>query len=121
MEVKIALSLDEVWALVRLIPLGQINTVVVESDVVMAAAPPHWTLSDWGRGITRRSIDWSEAMLYEMFQVASMRAVKIITRRGNYLIDRVNRYIFVNDSAPYVTPQHLMDMGMVAGRYEWVF
>jgi hypothetical protein len=121
MEVKIPLSLDEVWALVRLVPVGQINTVVVESDIALAAAPTHWMLTDWGRGIMRRSIDWTEAMLHEMFHVESMRAVKIITRRGNYLFDRADRYIFVNDTEPYVTPQHLVEMGIIAGRYEWVF
>ncbi len=121
MEVKIPLSLDEVWALMRLVPMGHINTVVVETDVVLATAPSHWTLTDWGRGIMRRSIDWTEAMLSEIFQMDSMRTVKIVTRRGVYLVDRVNRYIFVNDTEPYVTPQHLVEMGIVAGRYEWVF
>lgn len=121
MEVKVPLSLDEVWALVRLIPVGQINTVVVETDDVMAAAPAHWVLTDWRRGFMRRCIDWSEAMLYEAFQIGAMRLMKIITRRGIYTVDRVNRYIFVNDSEPYVTPKHLVDMGIVAGRYEWVF
>lgn len=123
MEVKIALSLDEVWALIRLVPVGQINTVVVECDDVIApaAVPPNWKLSDWGRGCTRRSIDWTEAMLYEIFQVESLRIVKLVTRRGVYMVDRAHRYVFVNDSDPYVTPQHLVEMGIVAGRYEWVF
>lgn len=121
MEVKIPLSLDEVWSLIRLIPLGQINTIVVETDVKSAVAPADWRLLDWGGGFTRRSIDWTEEMLHEAFQIESMRIVKLITRRGVYLIDRANRYIFVNDSEPYVTPQHLVDLGIVTGRYEWVF
>lgn len=121
MEVKIALSLDEVWALIRLVPVGQINTVIVECDGVLRAAPTHWTLTDWGRGCVRRSIDWTEAMLYEIFQLESLRIVKIITRRGAYTVDRAHRYVFVNDSDPYVTPQHLVEMGIAAGRYEWVF
>ena len=121
MEVKIPLSLDEVWVLVRLIPIGQINTVVVETEDIIITPPPHWKISDWSRGITRRSIDWSEEMLSEMFQAGSIRAVKVVTRRGVYLLDRINRYIFVNDVEPCVTPQHLIEMGIVAGRYEWVF
>lgn len=121
MEVKIPMSLDEVWALVRRVPLGQINTIIVDTDNVISVAPPHWTLTDWRCGIIRRSIDWSEAMLYEIFQMESIRTIKVVTRRGVYIFDRVNRYIFVNDSEPYVMPQHLMEMGIVAGRYEWVF
>jgi hypothetical protein len=121
MEVKLPLSLDEVWALVRLIPVGQINTVVVENEEIVATALPNWQLLDWGRGFSRRSIDWTEDMLYETFRLGSMRLIKIITRRGVYMIDRGNRYIFVNDKEPYITPQHLMEMGITAGRYEWVF
>jgi hypothetical protein len=122
MEVKIPLSLDEVWALIRLIPVGKINTVVVETDETLVGTPPgEWRLLDWGRGFTRRSIDWTEEMLHEAFRLGTMRLIKIITRRGVYMLDRVNRYIFINDTAPYITPQHLMEMGIVAGRYEWVF
>lgn len=120
MEVKIPLSLDEVWSLISLIPVGKINTVVVETDCV-TTAPLNWTLSDWGRGIIRRSIDWTEAMLYEAFQIESMHKIKVVTQRGVYIIDRVKRYIFINDSEPFVTPQHLVELGIFAGRYEWVF
>lgn len=121
MEVKISLSLDEVWSLIRLIPVGQINTIIVETEEKSAAPPAEWKLLDWGLGFTRRSIDWNEAMLHESFQVGTVRLIKIVTRRGVYMFDRVNRYIFVNDVEPYVTPQHLIEMGIVAGRYEWVF
>lgn len=121
MEVKVPLSLDEVWALARMIPVGQINTVVIESGDKSVPPPAEWRLLDWGGGFTRRSIDWTEAMLYEAFQVGTIRIMKVITRRGVYMVDRVNRYIFVNDTEPYITPQHLIEMGIVAGRYEWVF
>lgn len=121
MEVKIALSLDEVWAMVHLIPIGQINTVIVETENTLTSPPPDWRLLDWGRGISRRSIDWNEHMLHEAFRLGTMTGIKIVTRRGVYLVDRVNRYVFVNDKEPYITPHHIMEMGIVAGRYEWVF
>jgi hypothetical protein len=121
MEVKVPLSLDEVWTLIRLIPIGQINTIVVETEDKLMSAPAGWDLLDWAIGFTRRSIDWKEVMLYEAFQVGTVRLIKIITRRGVYLVDRLNRYVFVNDSEPYVTPQHLIELGIMAGRYEWVF
>jgi hypothetical protein len=121
MEVKIPLSLDEVLALVHLIPIGQINTVIVETENTLSEAPPQWRLLDWGRGISRRSIDWTEDMLREAFRLGTMIGIKIMTRRGAYLVDRANRYVFVNDSEPYITPHHIMEMGIVAGRYEWVF
>jgi hypothetical protein len=121
MEVKVPLSLDEVWTLMRLVPLAQINTVVVETEGTAPSVPSEWRSLDWGRGFTRRAIDWTEDMLREAFLVGTMRIMKVITRRGVYLIDRANRYIFVNDITPLIIPQNLNDLGIVAGRYEWVF